>query len=278
VGGVLGAVAALGLVGRHRLAPAFGLGVVLWGAPIALVALWTEQVGAFVLLAVVGIANTLVDVAGLTLLQRSVSDDVLGRVFGALESLLLATVSLGAILAPLLVAALGARGALVATGAFLPVLAVLTWRRLAELDAAAPVPERELAAVHSVPFFAPLPGLVREKLAASLVPVNAGRGEEVVRQGAVGDRFYLVAAGDLEVVMDGISASRLEPGDYFGEIALLRDIPRTATVRALGDAELFALDRDDFLAAVTGHPESAEAADAVVATRLASLRPRSGSL
>jgi MFS family permease len=278
IGGVAGALAALGLVGQRRLAFAFGIGVVFWGAPIALMAAWTDQVGALILLAVVGVANTVVDVAGLTLIQRTVPDEVLGRVFGVLESLIVGTIAVGSILAYPLVSVLGVRGALVATGLFLPILAALAWRRLIWLDAVADVPEEGLAAVRAVPFFAPLPGVVLEELASSLVPVHVKAGEEVVRQGQPGDRFYLVADGELDVVMDGRPGTRLGPGDYFGEIALMRDVPRTATVLARGDVLLYALERNQFLSAVTGYPESAEACDAVVATRLTRLRPRSGPL
>jgi len=93
VGGVVGAAAALALIGRKSLATSFGVSIVLWGAPIALMAAWTDQTGAIVLLAVVGLANTVVDVAGLTLLQRAVPDEVLARIFGILESLTLGTIT-----------------------------------------------------------------------------------------------------------------------------------------------------------------------------------------
>jgi MFS family permease len=277
-GGLAGVVVALALVGRRRLASDFRLGLILWGVPIVLIGVWPEQASVFALLALLGVGNTLVDVAGLTLLQRAVPDEVLARVFGVLESLVVGTIGLGAVAAPLLVAMLGIRGALIATGALLPLLAVLTWRRLARIDTALAVPERQLALLRALPLFAPLPAAAIEHLAASLIPVTAAPGAEIIRQGEGGDRFYVVAEGEVDVAVDGAPGARLGPGDSFGEIALLRDVPRTATVTAAGEASLFALERDEFIAAVTGHPASAAAADAVVATRLGSLRPGMASV
>ena len=90
-----------------------------------------------------------------------------------------------------------------------------------------------------------------------------------MREGDEGDRFYMVAEGELEVTQQDATIAELEAGDYFGEIALLRDTSRTATVTARTKAVLYALDREDFLAAVTGHPQSAEAAETVMSARLA---------
>lgn len=271
VGGLAGALAAVVLVGRRRLASGLGAGLVLWGAPIAVIGLLATPAAAIVCLAVVGVGNTIVDVAGLTLLQRAVRDEVLARVFGVLESLVVATIGLGAILAPALVALFGVRGALVAVGAFLPVLAALFWRRLAALDAAAPAPERELALLRAIPLFAPLPAPALEHLAGALVPVSAAAGTEIVREGDPGDRFYVVGAGEAEVRVDGRALGKLGRGEYFGEIALLKQVPRTASVSALTDVELLSLERDEFVSAVTGHAESAAAADAVVGARLGRL-------
>ena len=99
-----------------------------------------------------------------------------------------------------------------------------------------------------------------------------GASDAVVREGEAGDRFFVVDSGELEVTVDGKPVRKLGPGDHFGEIALLRDVPRTATVTAVGDVDLYALERDEFIAAVTGHAPSIEAADAVVSQRLATAR------
>jgi CRP-like cAMP-binding protein len=201
-----------------------------------------------------------------------VPDDVLARVFGAVQGLWVATIGVGAIVAPLLIAAVDIRGALLITGALLPILAVLLRSRLTQLDDV-PVPERELALLRGIDLFHPLPAPTLESLARALVPLRVQAGEEVFRQGDLGDRYYIVAEGEVEIVADGRVVAVTGPGGYFGEIALIRDVPRTATVRAKTDVELMALDRDDFIAAVTGHAASAEAADSVIAARLASLRP-----
>ncbi len=268
VGGLLGALAAAALVGRGRLAADFGVGIFIWGLPIALVAVWPNQVFALVLLGVVGIGNTLVDVSGMTLLQRAAPDDVLARVFGVLESLLLLTPALGAVVAPLLLNWLGTRGALIVAGALLPLLVVPAWPALTAIDRAARVPVEQVDLLRRNPIFAPLPEPTLEQLAGSLEQVRVAAGEEVVRQGEPGDRFYLVEQGTLAVAVDGRVAQQLGPGDSFGEIALLRDVPRTASVTARTDAVLYALERSEFIPAVTGFGPSLSAAEGVIGMRL----------
>lgn len=268
VGGVLGALAVAALVGRKRLAADFGLGIFIWGVPIALIAVSSNQVFVLVLLAVNGIGNTIVDVSGMTLLQRSAPDEVLARVFGVLESVLLLTVGLGAVVAPLLLSWLGTRGTLIVAGSLLPVAMIPAWPRLNAIDRAAEVPVERLDFLRANPIFAPLPESTLEQLAHALDEVSAPAGEEIVRQGDRGDRFYLVKRGALDVYVDGELVQSLEPGDSFGEIALLRDVPRTATVRARTDVVLYALDRRHFLAAVTGFGPSLSAAEGVIGMRL----------
>jgi MFS family permease len=269
IGGLLGALAAAALVGRRRLAADFGLGIFIWGVPIALVAVWPNQVFALVLLGIVGIGNTLVDVSGMTLMQRAAPDEVLARVFGVLESLLLLTVGLGAVVAPVLVNWLGDRGALIVAGALLPVLVIPAWPRLVAIDVAARVPEEQLELLRGNAIFAPLPPSTLEQLADRMTEVRASAGEEIVRQGEPGDLFYVIEDGTLEVAVDGRPAHELGRGESFGEIALLRNVPRTATVTARSDVVLYALDRGTFIPAVTGSGPSLSAAEAVIGMRLA---------
>jgi MFS family permease len=270
IGAFVGAVGALSLTGAKRLSPAFLAGIVLIGVPLMAVGVWQELAVAVIALALMGIGSSLVDVAGLTLVQRAVPDDVLARVFGVIQMLWLASIGIGAALVPVLISWLGVEASFIAVGALLPVLVVLLGAQVARIDAEATAPEaEELRILSSVPIFAPLPGGSLEHLAGRLVPLRVDPGTVIVREGDAGDRFYLVAEGELDVTQAGAALTALGPGGYFGEIALLRDVSRTATVTARTDAVLYALDRDDFLAAVTGHPQSAEAAETVMAARLA---------
>ena len=270
IGALAGMLVMLTLIGTSRLAAVFRLGILLWGVPLVLLGIWPSVAAAVILLGVLGVGNTLVDVAGLTLLQRAAPDEVRARVFGVLESVFLGTIAIGAILAPLLTSALGARGALIAAGGGLSVLVLLLWRPLSAADVTAAAPESTLTLLRGIPIFAPLPPVTLEQLASRLSRVRVPAGEIILRQGDPGDRFYVIGEGEVEIALDGGPPKTLGRGAYFGEIALLRDVPRTATVTTRTGVELYLLERDVFIAAVTGHAPSAEAADAVIATRLGS--------
>lgn len=270
VGAFVGAVSALTLTGARRLSPPFLAGLVVTGLPLVVLGLWHDVTVALLVFGVMGVGNAYADVAGLTLIQRAVPDEVLARVFGVIQMLFLAAMGIGAAIAPVLIVALGTDTAIVVTGFLLPALVAIFGVTVARIDARAPAPDPdELRVLASVPIFAPLPGGSLEHLAARLVPLRVDPGTVIVREGDAGDRFYIIAEGEIEVSQYGRTISELEAGGYFGEIALLRDVPRTATVTAKTNAVLYALDRDDFLSAVTGHPQSAEAAETVMSARLA---------
>ena len=268
VGALVGILAVAALVGRKRLAGDLALGALLWGAPLALAAVWANLGFAIVMFALIGVGSTISDVAGMTLLQRSADENVLARVFGVLESVILGTLALGALVAPLLVSGLGTRGALVATGVFMPVVVALALPSLRRIDSEARVATEPIELLRTLPLFAPLPPTTLERLASAAVEVHVQPMAEAVSQGAHGDRFFVIRSGRAVVEVDGAETGELGPGAFFGEIALLRDVPRTATVRALEPLDLYALERDDFLAAVTGHAPSRAAADTIVAARL----------
>lgn len=277
VGAFIGALAALSLTGVRRLSPAFLVGLSFWGYPLIALGLWQSAPASIFLFGVIGVGNAISSVAGNTLIQRSVPDEVLARVFGVIQMLALASMGIGAAFAPVLISVLGIEGALIATGAVLPVLVLVAWPRVSRIDAAAEPPKPdELRVLTSIPIFSPLPGASLESLATRLVPLRLEPGTIIVKEGDAGDRFYILVEGDVAVSFEGAALPDLHAGGYFGEIALLRDIPRTATVTAKTNVVLYALDRDDFLATVTGHAPSAEAAEEVVSARLATV-PAQGS-
>jgi CRP-like cAMP-binding protein len=145
-------------------------------------------------------------------------------------------------------------------------LTFLTWRALLDIDRTVAAPVEELALIEGVPMFAPLSIAAKEHMAARLTPVSVTAGDVVIRAGDIGDRFYIVGRGELEVVAPGVHATA-SAGDYFGEIALLRDVPRTATIRAITDSRLYQMTRVDFLAAVTAHSGVRSAGEAVADER-----------
>jgi MFS family permease len=268
VGGFGGAIGSVLLVGRSRLGAPFAFALAAWGAPIAVMGIWPVAPVAAVALAVVGAANAALDIAGFTLLQRITPNDARAAVFGLLEGVGGLGVAAGSLIGPLFVATLGVRGALLVTGALLPLAAGLTWHALARADDAAVVPARELALLRSLPMFRPLPLTTLEQVAGRMMAVRFDKGELVTEQGAPGDCFYLIEAGTLEVERDGQRIATVASPAAVGEIALLRHMPRTATVRATAPTAAFALTGPDFIAAVTSRPESVAAADAVIAARL----------
>jgi MFS family permease len=270
IGGLIGAVGAIRLE-ASKLAAWFGIALVFWGAPIVLMAPRPYLGVVLVLLAIVGAANSVEDVAVFTLLQRIVPDEILTRVLGAVWGLAMGCVALGSIAAPALVELVGPRAAFVVIGSILPLLTLLVYRRLVEIDSVLE-PPRELELIEGVPMFAPLSVAAKERIAGRLVQLTVSQDDVVLRAGEAGDRFYIVADGELDIDADGrhVTAHR---ADYFGEIALLREVPRTATVTALVDSNLYALQRNDFLAAVTGHSAARAAGETVTAARLAGHGP-----
>jgi MFS family permease len=267
VGAVAGAGFAVTLIARSRLGGNLTAGLVLWGAPLIVIGVWPREWVAAVALAVLGIGNTLVDISAMTLVQRTTAPEVAGRVFGVLESSVVASLAVGALTAPALIGLVGTRGALLVVGAILPLLAVATRGRLAAIDDGAHIPLEQIAALRSVPFLTVLPLQTIEYLASRLQRVELPAGTTLFSRGDPGDSFYVLEGGTLEIDLpDGVKVEQAPA--FVGEIALLRDVPRTATVRARDDVVLWALSGDDFLGAVGGHARSRGHADSIVFTRL----------
>ena len=274
VGAVFGSLGASVLVGSRRLAAYTGVGIALWGTPLAVIGVFPAELLALVMLAIVGAGNALVDLGYFTLFPRLMPDEVLARVFGALESLVALAVGLGSIITPLLIHLFGIRGALVAIGLMTPVIVALAWSRLVKVDEGLGAQADIIERLREVTMLRPMPVSTIEHLARNVREESVEPGETVIEQGQVGESFYVIVAGEVEVRENGSLLRVLSDGDSFGEIALLREVPRTMTVRARTPLALYALDRRHFVPTVSGYSESAAAAETVVETRLAASAAR----
>jgi MFS family permease len=251
IGGIAGGFYAVVLTRRRRLGRPFAVALTMWGLPIAVIGLVPNAAVVVAALLTIGIANAVLDVSGFTLVQRLAADRNLGRVFGVLFTFGIAMGGLGALAAPLLVSLLGLRPVLVLVGAVLPALALASRSRLRRIDEhSEPLPEL-FSLFSTIPLFAPLPPTTIEKLASGCSEVEIPAGSVILREGDHGDCFYGIVHGEVEVRRGGITQRTLGPGDHFGEIALLRDILRTATVVALCDVRVATLDRAQFLDSLT---------------------------
>ena len=269
VGAVVGAALAIGFALRWRSSRSF-----LWGASssgLSIAAIAAQPALAAGFLAVSGAGGALADVNGRVMLQRLIPDRQLSRTFGVLESLYMAGEGVGSFLASLVVVGIGTQWTLLVAGLLLPAAALAGRRALVALDVGVRIPAQEMSLLRSIPIFAPLPTPMLERLARNLIPITLTAGAVVIRQSEVGDRFYVVVDGEVEVRVDSRRIAALGPGGSFGEIALIRDVPRTATVVAVGETSLLALDRDEFLRAVTGHEGASDAAHGLAAERLEDL-------
>ena len=275
-GGVLAVAVTASLVGRRRLAQPLVLSLGVWSLAFFGLAALPGAIAALALLGVAGGARATFDVTGRTLLQRVARPDLLAHVFGLLEGLQMAGLAIGSALAPLLVALGGADAALIGVGVILPLIAVAEGRRLLDIDRHATVPVVEIALLRSMSLFAALPGPTVESLARALEPLIVAAGTDVIMEGDEGDRFYAIADGQVDVVRHGRVVATLSRGDGFGEIALMYDVPRTATVTIRTETRLLALERNAFLVALTGHAATHIAAGKMVDQRLEELRKANG--
>ena len=268
IGSIGGAFVAAAFVTRRSLAGGFALGIVLSSVPLALAAAVSTLPPALVLVGALGVGSILVQVNSVTMVQRSADNEVLGRVFAVLESLMLGALAIGSLVTPGIVSWLGSRGALIAVGVSAPILLLPLLPSLRRVDAESVIAEEPLKLLRRIEIFAELPEPVLERLAAGATAISVAAGGVVVSRGELGNHFYAIASGKAAVERNDGTTRELGPGDFFGEIALLRDVPRTATVRALEPLRLFAVERDEFLVAVTGHDPTLAVAENVVTSRL----------
>jgi Cyclic nucleotide-binding domain/Major Facilitator Superfamily len=270
IGALAGSAALAVMLDRGKLASGLVVGSMIAGVAAALPGAWPVALAGYAGWLAIGVGFTTVEVIARTLLQRLGTDEVLARVLGSLETSRLAAMAVGSIAASALVALLGTRGALLALGAILPLFAVLRWAPLRAFEMGAPVAEGPYALLRANPIFTPLPVATLERLSHDVVALRVDADEQIITQGEHGDRFYLIEDGEVEIFENRVLRRTDGPGESFGEIALLRDVPRTATVRANRPTRLLALDREHFVSAVTGHTRSQTVADTMIDSRLAS--------
>ncbi len=267
LGGLLGALGALGLGGGKHLPKACMIALACWGLPLILIGAAPVAAVALAALLVTGVSNAVLDITGFTLIQRGVRNEDRAAMFAIMEGLFGVGLLLGSLVAPALVALVGVQASFLVAGAILPTLALLTWRPVVRgIRGTAPA-EEHLTLLRQNPLFVPLPLTALDRLAESLVPVSFEPGAVVMRKGEPGDSYVLIAAGVVDVSDEGRTLRTCGPGDGVGEIALLRTVPRTATVTAQTHVEGYSIDAPAFLSAVAG-PAAAAAAEAVASTRL----------
>lgn len=272
-GAVAGSLGASMFVRGRHLAVLEGIGVMLWGVPLVLCGLFPYEPAILALMCAIGIGNALVDVGLFSLPARLVPETLLARVYGAFESLVALSVAIGALVAPLVIDALGIRGALAVLGLVAPALVALSWRRLREIDGSFVQRDAEIEVLTGVDMLGALPMPAIDCLAVHVQRAQVAAGEAVFHQGDDADRFYVIDKGQADVIGDGRLIRTMGPGDSFGEIALLRDTVRTATVRARTPLELHALESRHFVSAVVGYRSSARAAETVADERLRTFTP-----
>jgi MFS family permease len=257
-GAVLGSLFALMYVGNQRLATWFGAGVATWGAPLVVLALAPSEPAALLLFALIGVGNALVDAGLFTLIARLTPERVLARVFGLLESIGALGVGAGAVAAAGLASATGLRAAIAIVGAIGPTVVLICWLPLRRLDATMVARDEDVDLLRQVDVFDPLPLPAIEQLATGLRPRHVSAGEVLYQQGDVADGCLVIEHGSAEVLGDGRPIASVGRGELVGEIALLRQVPRTATVRAVTEMDLRLLDADRFVYVVTGWESTRE--------------------
>lgn len=253
-GGLIGAALALLLAGQSRMAPPFALSLAAWGAPLIAVGLVAHPLVAVAAMLAIGTANSIVDVTAYTLLQRTTTNDERVAVMGVFDSLANLGQAAGGVLAPVLVVAAGVPTALVVAGLILPVTAIVLWPGLRRIDPGVQGDDDVPALLRGVPLFAPLSLAAIEDVIRRLRAVGYEPGAWLMVQGEPGVEFVFIESGEVDIIEDGVHVRTLGPGSAVGEIALLQDVPRTASVRAVGAVRGYSLGREDFLGALTAGP------------------------
>jgi MFS family permease len=268
VGAATGSVLAVVLIGRRHLAPSIRRGLLVIAVSVSLIPIVDSQAVALVALAIMGAGWTFVDVSGRIMLQRVIPLGGLSRAFGVLEGTSMAAEALGSVAGAVLIGWVGVGWALVVASVLIIIALLVNRRALQEADVGVMVPIEHLHLLRSAPMFAALGPAELERLARTIDVESVGEGAAVCVQGEPGEHFYFVERGTARVLRDGMDVATLGTGDFFGEIALLRDIPRTATVEAVSDLDLLVLERGPFLDAIKSSACQIDAAQAVTQIRM----------
>ena len=257
LGGMLGTVAVARFVRNTHVGRALMVSAALAAGALALLAVATRLGPALVLFALIGTGETFLMVAASVTVQRQAPTGVLARVFGIIEGCQMAAIAVGGLLVTVMVTRFTVTESFVALGFVVVGLVGVGVVRLRSAgDGPGAVDDTIIHALAADPVFAALPAPTMERLGRTVDRRNVPAETAIVVQGDEGDHYYVIVDGECTVTKDGEIVNRLGPGRSFGEIALLRDVPRTSTVTAVTDAELLVIDRADFLEAVTGHPRS----------------------
>jgi hypothetical protein len=256
------------LVGRRHLANTLTVTLSIAVVALALIGAIPRVAPAILLIGTVGLAGAVFDVTGRTLLQRSAPSDSIAGSFSILEALMDSGLALGAVLVRVAIAIGGLKAALFAPAVVALLLIGGLWRRIRKVDASATVPQVEIQLLRSISIFAALPAPSLEGIARDLEALAVSQGTVVIKEGERGDCYYAIAQGELAVTRVNQFVRMVSRGDGFGEIALIRDVPRQATVTAATDASLYTLDRELFVQAVTGHATAISAVERVISRHL----------
>jgi predicted MFS family arabinose efflux permease len=263
VGGVLAAGLVNRLASLPRLGVVISIGLAVYCVPTALLVVVDDLRVAVALQVLRGAGTLVVDVLAITALQRTLAPDLLARVFGVFNTLCLAAVAVGALITPALLQFAGIDTTLLLMGIGIPLLALASWPWLRQMDRTAVTRLNELAprikVLEVLGIFSTAPRPVLERLASAAEEVAVGAGEVVIHEGDTADALYVLASGEVSVDARAGAATahhltNLRGPAYFGEIGLLEQVPRTASVRTLEPVRLWRIDGEEFLAALNDAP------------------------
>jgi predicted MFS family arabinose efflux permease len=267
-GGFIGGIASLSL-GRRLMSTALTIGLLVCAVALFLLTLVTSKFVALPMLSLISVGMVYQGVSSRSLLQRTASGRSLDLLVGVNTLLGVGASGVSALCAAEINAVIGVRGTLRVAVVLSILGALYSVLRLTRVEKQAPAHRAELAALNNVAVFGPLSVAAASQLADALIPVSAAEGDVIVRQGDSAEDMFLVSSGAFDTTVDGHYVRTLHHGDHFGEIALLFNAPRTATVHCTQAGELWRLRRADFLRATIRNATTGVAITAIASQRLA---------